>query len=503
MKARLVLLLLLSVKVFYGQSIIDSCFSSVFPSTDFTSSPTLANMSIVESDMLQWTGTAWVGGWPGAGLTIPPPTGGVGCKAIFIGNASTWTTGGEGFGLQINAGLIAGQSYTYNITSVSHGTGSTGSFNPAFHTNNIPSLAGSTFVGNLTPVGFTWATNAFTFTATPAQNGHNWIIITTAPSGSSGLINNFCTACNFFVPSVCNVNLGNDTTLCSGNVLTLNATVAGATYVWQNNSTNSTFQVTQSGTYWVSVTDGNGCVATDTIVVAYNQSPGVNLGNDTVICTGDTLLLDATTPNTAYLWQNNTSDATFLVTQPGTYWVTVTTGSCSRSDTVNVGTLALPLVNIGNDTTLCDENLPLVLNATSPNSVYSWSDNSSNPTLTVNAQGEYWVTVSNNCGSANDTVLVTSEECDCYIYIPNAFSPNGDENNNQFGPASNCAFVEYTLLIYNRWGEKLYETSTPGEFWDGTYQNAKVPVDVYVYVLIYRVDNFQHGRKYGSVTVIH
>ncbi|MGL5889243.1 MAG: hypothetical protein ACRC3B_05125, partial [Bacteroidia bacterium] len=199
----LLLLFLILLQTAQGQSIIDSCFSSVSPSTDFVSSSTLANMSSVESDLLQWTGSSWIGGWPWANITIPPPTNVNSCRAIFIGNALTWTTGGEGFGLQINAGLVAGQNYSYTITSVSHGTGSTGSFSPAFHTNSAPSLAGSTIVGNLTPVGNTWATNTFTFTATPAQAGHNWIIITTAPSGSSGLINSFCLVCNSIVPLIC------------------------------------------------------------------------------------------------------------------------------------------------------------------------------------------------------------------------------------------------------------------------------------------------------------
>ncbi|MGL5890114.1 MAG: gliding motility-associated C-terminal domain-containing protein, partial [Bacteroidia bacterium] len=299
------------------------------------------------------------------------------------------------------------------------------------------------------------------------------------------------------------VNLGNDTALCPGDVLTLNATTPGATYLWQNNTANPTFQVTQSGTYWVTVTDSNGCVASDTIQVTYNPSPVANLGNDTVICTGNNILLDATNATATYLWQDNTTNPTYLAAQPGTYWVEITLGNCSSSDTIIIGTTTPPLINIGSDTVLCTDNFPVILNAAYSNSTYLWNDNTSNPQLTVNTQGQYWVTVSNNCGTLSDSVIITSEECDCYLYIPNAFTPNGDENNNQFGAVSNCAFSEYTLLIYNRWGEKLYESNNSGVFWDGTYQNTRVPVDVYVYVLIYRFDNLQSGRKYGSVTVLH
>lgn len=136
---------------------------------------------------------------------------------------------------------------------------------------------------------------------------------------------------NVFDPTT--VNLGNDTSLCVGATLTLDATTTNATYLWQDNSTNSTFNVTQQGIYWVQVTL-NSCSYTDTINVSYYPFPTVDLGNDTSFCRGETLILDATTLNAIYLWQDNSTNPTFNVTQQGIYWTEVTVNNCSTIDTI-------------------------------------------------------------------------------------------------------------------------------------------------------------------------
>src|SRR5690606_15424578 len=100
---------------------------------------------------------------------------------------------------------------------------------------------------------------------------------TTSPQLMENIITNLISP----LPQI-TLNLGNDTALCQGETLTLYATTANATYLWQDNSTNPTFNVTQQGTYWVQVTNNCG-TTTDTINVSYNPIPTVNLGNDTTL----------------------------------------------------------------------------------------------------------------------------------------------------------------------------------------------------------------------------
>lgn len=237
------LLSLFFVELSFGQVIVDSCFTSATPGTSFSSS---SNLTGFDSDLLSWTGSGWTGGWPGANLSIPPPNNGVGCRAIFIGNGVSWTTGGEGFGLRLSSSLVSGQTYTFNFTYVSHGTGSTGSFSPMFYTNTSGYLSGAYFVGNLTPVGYTWTTSSFTFTVTASQAGHNWVVIHSGSSGSSGLINNFCPSCNT-VP--CNPTFNPVGPYCSGASIPALPTTSinGITGTWSpaiNNTMSTTYTFT-------------------------------------------------------------------------------------------------------------------------------------------------------------------------------------------------------------------------------------------------------------------
>jgi gliding motility-associated-like protein len=148
------------------------------------------------------------------------------------------------------------------------------------------------------------------------------------------------------------IDLGEDVSLCPGEIITLDATLAGATYLWQDNSVGPEFTVTLPGEYWVEVTNDCGTFA-DTINVTSGLPPEVDLGNDTTLCLGASLLLDATLPNATYLWQNNSTDATFMVTQTGIYSVDVTVGGCTGSGDIVVTFTDEPAFIQETDTTLC------------------------------------------------------------------------------------------------------------------------------------------------------
>ena len=302
------------------------------------------------------------------------------------------------------------------------------------------------------------------------------------------------------------VNLGNDTTICQGETLTLNGSAPNSVYVWQDNSANPTFTVTQQGTYWIEVT--NICETfTDTINVNYQLLPIIYLGNDTTICQGETLTLDATGPNTAYLWQDNSANPTFTVTQQGIYWVEVSINNCSSTDTININYFSLLKISLGNDTTIC-EGAMFTLDATSPNVSYLWQDNSVNSTLLVTQQGTYWVKVINSCEIISDTIVIEPGECDCKLCIPDAFTPDGfgiDINNKLyvFNKLANHGDVleMISLKIFNRWGELIFEASEisqivyPEGGWDGSHMKSGKKTEVGVYVWLMEA----HALKAGKI----
>ncbi len=245
--------------------------------------------------------------------------------------------------------------------------------------------------------------------------GQNAATLTTATTGiyravvimpSTGCTDTSAAVTVNVVPAP-NVFLGNDTTFCSGNMLTLNAGNAGASYLWDNGTTASTRNVTTSGTYSVKVTSGN-CSRNDTIAVTVNPSPSVNLGNDTSLCVGASYVLNAGNAGSAYLWDNNTTTQTRTVTTTGNYFVKVTNSfNCSASDSITVNFLAAPVVNLGADVGVC-AGTSVTLDAGNPGNTYLWDNGVTTQTRAITSSGTYYVTVTNiaNC-KGSDTVVAS------------------------------------------------------------------------------------------------
>ena len=209
-----------------------------------------------------------------------------------------------------------------------------------------------------------------------------------------------CTG-NSFTP----LQLGNDTTLCNGSSYTLNASNSNATYLWQDGSTNPTFTVTNSGTYWVQVSNNCG-VFSDTVHINFAPAPIINLGPDTMICAGQPYILNATTAGATYTWSDGSHGPTLPLSFSGIYSVQVNLGGCIAVDTVIVNFYPSPIVNLGNDTTLCSGQT-LTLNASTFGAThYQWQDNSTSPTYTVSMPGFYSVQVTTACGLISDLIFV-------------------------------------------------------------------------------------------------
>ncbi len=132
------------------------------------------------------------------------------------------------------------------------------------------------------------------------------------------------------------VNLGEDTALCSLIPLLLDATNPHAvSYQWQDQSTNATYTVMYDGQYWVIIHDpctGN----SDTVNVLYLEPIALDLGNDTLLCNGEELLLNASAPYCDYLWQDGSADSIYIVRFFGEYSVSVSNLCFSNQDTITV-----------------------------------------------------------------------------------------------------------------------------------------------------------------------
>src|SRR6185295_13238547 len=97
------------------------------------------------------------------------------------------------------------------------------------------------------------------------------------------------------------------------------------------------------------------------------------------------------------------------------------------------------------------------------------------------------VMVSNECGVNSDEINVQFENCEC-LFIPNSFTPNDDGLNDPFSSIVRCEISEYNLAIFDRWGEKIFETRSPEISWDGRFRKEYSSTGVYLYELSYKTN---------------
>ena len=128
--------------------------------------------------------------------------------------------------------------------------------------------------------------------------------------------------------------------------MTLDATFAGATYVWSTGATSAAITVDQTGTYSVTA-DLNGCTASDQVTVNVIDVAEVDLGTDLSACSDQLPLLDATIPGATYSWNTGATSATLPVAATGVYWVEVTVGNCSAIDSIDVVINPAPGADLG------------------------------------------------------------------------------------------------------------------------------------------------------------
>ena len=247
-----------------------------------------------------------------------------------------------------------------------------------------------------------------------------------------------------------------------------------------------------------------GCVGeskTFTITVYHRTPLDVNLGNDTIICKLDSLLLNAEHPNAdSYLWQDKSTGKTYLVyREEGLYWVIVKAHCNEKKATINITYLKNLTVNLGNDILFCEDNVIYwKLDATTSGaSSYLWQDESTSPVFIAEQPGIYSVTVSNICMSVSDSIEIKTKDCSVLeIWFPNAFTPDGDGINDIFKPEINDPELlkEYEMTIYNRWGNLIFTTQDYLMGWNGKdHRNEICSEGIYTAIFKYKD---REGREF-------
>ena len=203
------------------------------------------------------------------------------------------------------------------------------------------------------------------------------------------------------------VNIGPDQTVCPGAPIPLDAGPGFSSYFWSTGDFTQTVNVSTPGQYQAVVTDLNGCIGRDTMELFNYPAPAITIGNDTSICLGVSLFLDAGPGFTNYNWNTGATNQNISTTASGVFAVTVTdANSCVANDTVVVVVDTLPVPVLPAIVTKCPDDIT-VLNPGAGWPNYIWNNGVINQVLPVTTAGPYAVTVTdgNGCeGTASTNV---------------------------------------------------------------------------------------------------
>lgn len=199
--------------------------------------------------------------------------------------------------------------------------------------------------------------------------------------------------------------LGSDTSICSNDSILLNPSIKNATYIWNDNQTDTARYVFPPGTWWVDVSL-NSCFNRDSITISTMPTPSIDLGSDTTLCPNDSLLLIASYPQSTYTWSTQTYDSCYMVTHTGAYFVTVSNVCGSDTDSINVKFVDLN-VDLGDDSLYICNGDTLYLNAYCDSCSYLWHNTDSTANYNATQEGLKRVVVTKEYCSISDSVYVS------------------------------------------------------------------------------------------------
>ncbi len=324
-----------------------------------------------------------------------------------------------------------------------------------------------------------------------------------------------------------------DTLGCMGDAFTFQNSSFGdlSNFSWNfgdgtpnSNVTNPTHSYGSPGTYYVRLTGVTTLGCHDTAWAIINVDSAYLppfLTNKDSICIGDKITFYPKVGDfhaTNLKWDfggdvfNTTNTDSFAHTfdQVGTYPVTLTVSyrSCPPNTVSrNVYVYPYPLVYLGPDSVMCLDGPAITLQnqASNPSEPYryAWSTGATTPSITITEPGTYSLSVASRFDCTTTESVIVHK--DCYIDVPNSFTPNGDGVNDYFFPRQllGKSIASFSMKIFNRWGQLIFETTkTDGRGWDGKFNGKDQPSGVYIYQIQAVLDNARQENYTGNVTLL-
>ncbi len=318
-------------------------------------------------------------------------------------------------------------------------------------------------------------------------------------------------------------DLGNDLTACAGDLVLdpFGSTSVPGDFLWSDGSTDSVLTVSESGTYWVTYQMGSCEVTADSIFVIIDDTSLENPLADTSGCSVFHIQSAYNTPGLGnWVWHISNGDSvtglsfTYSFSDPGNYTVYLSAetvnGCLIESDTAQINVLPAPDADFSFDPPLFSIGEMISLTDESSGELISWqweyegevisNDNLANLTPEVYDDIEITLTVQALNGCIDSITKIIPMNSRDLLYVPNAFTPNGDGINDLFFPVDYLGIV-HEMEIYNRWGELVWQSDPNTNSWDGKYKGEVVPDGLYTWKIQTVIDEVNRDVIVGHVSL--
>lgn len=260
---------------------------------------------------------------------------------------------------------------------------------------------------------------------------------------------------------------------------------------------------TNTGTYKDTLTTIFNCDSIVTTILTVNPSPLPNLGSDRNLCAGSKIVI---TPGifATYEWQDMSTAPVLTINGAGKYWVQVTNSfKCSATDTFIIGSILPAPANFLKKTDSICSYEKFKIASTKPFSRYLWSTGSYGNEIQVDKPGKYWLNVvdGNGCTGA-DTITVFQKQCMSGVYIPTAFTPDNNGKNDVFKALVFGKVQSFRLVIFDRAGQIVFQTTNPDKAWDGRNNGIPYSTTTFVWQCSFQLNDQPPVFQKGTVILV-
>src|SRR5574343_455433 len=441
-------------------------------------------------------------------------------NVALVGSPAGGTFSGSGVSGNSFDPSVGTQLITYNYTDPA---GCSGSGTTTITVNPLPIVDagvysavcsnGSTVALAGTPSGGTFTGTGVTGTTFNPTAGTQ--TITYSFTNANGCINSDVATITVNPAPV--VSAGSYSPVCiNGTPVNLVGTPAGGTFSGTGVTANTFNPASGTQTITYSYTSPQNCTTTSTTTCQVNNLPPVHGGSDATVCAGSNITLSGAGAST-YAWNNGGINGQLFTPGVGSTVYTVSgtdANGCVNTDNVTVNVLSYPNASAIADVTTGNPGLVVNFDTFSTNSTaYSWDfgngatanvSNLNSQTATYGSVGSYLMVLTSSNGVCSDTAMIQIDVLPYpspEIHVPNVFTPNGDNANDEFFILTNNASA-LEVVILNRWGNVVHEINTIDGVWDGEVNGKQADEGVYFFKYTVTGLNNEEITGHGNISLI-